>query len=95
MYLLLVYKLVCGIYVWRVGVDWIYHLLVRKNMQHVLNLTKTEAKEACGSLSLLEGSRADMVEKIGNALLKNCGVADDGYVLAIDNDDGIDEAIAD
>ena len=61
----------------------------------MLNLAKIEAKEACGSLSLLEGLRADMVEKIGNALPNNCSVADDGYVLAIDNDDGIDEAIAD
>ena len=73
----------------------LHHLLVRKKLQHVLKLTKTEARKACESLSLLEGSRADMVEKIGNALLNNCSVADDGYVLAIDNDDGIDEAIAD
>ena len=42
---------------------------------------------------MLEGSRADMVQKIDNALLTNCIVADDGYVLSIDNDDGIDEAI--
>ena len=73
----------------------LYHLLVRKNLQYVLNLTKIEAREAYRSLSLLEGSRADMVEKIGNTLLNNYSVADDGYVLAIDNDDGINEAIAD
>ena len=36
-----------------------------------------------------------MVENIGNALLNNCSLADDGYVLAISNDDGIDKAIAD
>ena len=56
---------------------------------------KTEAKEACRSLSLLEGSRADMVEKIGNALLNNYSIADDRYVLVIDNDDSINEAITD
>ena len=52
-------------------------------------------KEAYRSLSLLEGSRADMVEKIGNTLLSNYSVANDRYVLAIDNNDGIDEAITD
>ena len=56
---------------------------------------KTEAKEACRSLSLLESLRADMVEKIGKALLNNYGVANDGYVLAIDNNDGINEVITD
>ena len=69
-------------------------LLVQKKLQHVLNLSKTEAKEACESLSLLEGSRADMVEKIGCALLNDSSVADDGCVLSIDDDNGIDEAIA-
>ena len=73
----------------------LHHLLVQKNLQHVLNLMKTEVKEGCGSLFLLEDSRADIVEKIGNALLNNYSVADDGYVLAISNDDGIDKAIAD
>ena len=61
----------------------------------MLCLAKTEVREACESFAMLEGSRADMVEKIGNALLANCIVADDGYVLSIDNDDGIDEAITD
>ena len=49
----------------------------------------------CGSLSLLEGLRAGIVEKIGNALLSNYNIADDGYVLEIDNNDGIDKAITD
>lgn len=66
-----------------------------KKLQHVLNLTKTEARKACESLSLLEGSRAEMIEKIGNTLLNNCSVADDGFVLSIDDDDDIDEAIID
>ena len=71
----------------------LHHLLVQKNLQHVLNLTKTEAREACESLSLLEGSRADMVEKIGHALLNNSNVADDGFVLLMDRDDDTDEAV--
>ena len=61
----------------------------------MLNLTKIEVKEAYESLSLLEGLRADIIEKIGNALLNNCGMADNGYVLVINNDDGINEAITD
>ena len=36
-----------------------------------------------------------MVEKIGNTLLNNYSVANDRYVLTIDNNDGIDKAIAD
>ena len=36
-----------------------------------------------------------MVEKIGNTLLNNYSVADDWYMLVIDNDNSIDEAIAD
>jgi len=42
---------------------------------------------------LIEGSRVEMIEKIGNTLLNNCSVADDGFVLSIDDDDDIDEAI--
>ena len=64
----------------------LYHLLVRKKLQYVLNLTKIEAIEAYRFLSLVQGLRA---------LLNNYSVADDGYVLAIDNDDGINEAITD
>ena len=71
----------------------LHHLLVRKNLQHVLKLTKTEARKACESLSLLEGSRADMVEKIGHTLLNNSNVADDGFVLLMDRDDDTDEAV--
>lgn len=63
-----------------------------KTLQHVLNLTKIEARKARESLSLLEGSREDMIEKIGNTLLNNCSVSDDGFALSINNDDDIDEA---
>ena len=73
----------------------LHYLLVQKNLQHVLNLIKTETKEACRSFFLLKGSGEDMVEKIGNTLLNNYSVANDRYVLTIDNNDGIDKAIAD
>ena len=71
----------------------LHHLLVQKNLQHVLCLTKTEARKACESLSLLEGSRADMVEKIGRALLNNSIVLDDGLVILADRDEEVNEAV--
>ena len=59
----------------------------------MLNLIKTEVREACQSLSLLKGLRSDMVEKINNTLLNNCSVVNDRYVLSIEDDNGIDKAI--
>ena len=59
----------------------------------MLCLTKTEARKACESLSFLEGSRADMVEKIGRALLNNDIVLDNGLVILADRDDDVNEAV--
>ena len=44
-------------------------------------------------LSLLEGSRMCMVEKIGRALLNNDIVLDDGLVILADRDDDVNEAV--
>ena len=61
-----------------------------KKLQHALKIAKTEARKACESLSLFEGSRAGMTEKIGCTLLRNSNEADDGLVLLMDWDDDID-----
>lgn len=49
----------------------LHHFLVRKKLQHLMSLTKTEARKACESLSLLEGSSADMMENTCCTLLNN------------------------
>ena len=66
-----------------------------KKMQCVLNLTKKETRKACESLYLIEGSRADMVEKTSHALFSNCNVVDGGFVLLMGKDDDVDKAIND
>jgi len=65
--------------------------LYEKNLQHILTLTKLEARKACNDLNLLEGSRVEMIEKIGYALLNTNSAFDDGCVLYIDKQDNSDD----
>ena len=66
-------------------------LLSEKNLQHVLTLTKPEARKACNDLNLLEGSRVEMIEKIGYALIDTNSAIDDGCVLCIDKENSVDD----
>ena len=54
-------------------------------------LTKPEARKACNDLNLLEGSRVEMIEKIGYALIDTNSAIDDGCVLYIDKENSIDD----
>ena len=58
-----------------------------------MSLVKIEARKTCEYLSLLEGWRVDVVEKIGHVFLNNYSVVDDSFVLFIDGDDSINEAV--
>ena len=52
-----------------------------------MNLSKSEAMQACNALSLLQGSRLEMIEKIGYALLNPNSAIDDGCILFMDKED--------
>jgi len=52
-----------------------------------MTLSKPEARIACNQMNLLEGSIAEMIEKIGHALLDQNSANDDRCVLCIDQED--------
>ena len=52
-----------------------------------MKLSKPEARITCNDLSLLEGTRSEMIEKIGQALLKEHALREDGYVILVDDED--------
>ena len=54
-------------------------------------LTKPEARKACNTLNLLEGSRVEMIEKISYALINANSGIDDGCVLYIGKENSIDD----
>ena len=58
-----------------------------------MNLAKTEASQTCESISFREGWRACMVKKIGHVFLNIDYVVDDGFVIFVDRDDDINEAV--
>ena len=58
-----------------------------------MNLAKTEARQTYESLSFREWWRACVVKKIGHVFLNNDCVVDDGFVIFVDRDDDINEAV--
>ena len=58
-----------------------------------MNLAKTEATQTCESLSFLDGWRACVVEKIAHVFLINGCVVDDGFVIFVEWDDDMNEAV--
>ena len=58
-----------------------------------MNLEKTEASQTCKSLSFREGWRACRVKKIVHVFLNIDYVVDDGFVIFVDRDDDINEAV--
>ena len=58
-----------------------------------MNLAKTEARQTFESLSFLEGRRVHMVEKIANGFLIDDCVVDDVFVMLMNGDDVINEAV--
>ena len=65
----------------------LFQLLSDKNSHHVMTLSKPEATQACNTLNLLEGSRLEMIERIGHALLNPSSAIDNGLVLFMDKED--------
>ena len=57
-----------------------------------MSLAKTEARKTCESLSLLEGRRVDIVEKIGHTFLNNDSMFDDWLTLLLNGEDDINES---
>ena len=66
-------------------------LLSEKNLQHVLSLTKPEARKARNDLNLLEESRVEMIEKISYALIDTNSAIDDGCMLHVDKENSIND----
>ena len=56
-------------------------------LTHVMTLSKPEARQACNTLNLVEGSRLEMIERIGHALLNPSSEIDNGLVLFMDKED--------
>lgn len=51
-----------------------------------MTLSKPEARQACNTLNLVEGSRLEMIERIGSALLNPSSAIDDDLVLFMDSE---------
>ena len=59
-----------------------------------MTLSKPEARIACNQMNLLQGSTAEMIKKLGYALLDQNTANDDGCVLHVDQEDSrIDDDI--
>lgn len=56
-----------------------------------MTLINLEARQECNTLNLLEGSRLEMIEKIGCALLNPSSAIDDECILLMDKENSNNE----